>query len=140
MNLTPEEIEALEADRLEVKRRYDREWKAALGPGVHAAQSKESRDEALKDQRYKCTVCDLTFPNNAKLLAHQDLPIHIRKAAGLPKPLNGRGGSQNAISKKKHWCELYQHAAASAARLEIHLKGPRHAKKLRDLASSSKLD
>lgn len=139
MNLTPEEIEALDANRLEVKRPYDREWKAALGPGVHAARSKETKEKALKDQRHKFTICDLTFRSNAWLLGHQNLHIHIRKAAGIVKTPKGRGGSQLAITRKKHWCETCKHAAASAARLETHLKGPRHAKKLRDLAASSKL-
>jgi hypothetical protein len=140
MNLTPEELKSLEADRLEVKRAYDRAWKAALGPGVHAARSKETREKALEEQKYKCTVCGLTFPNNARLLEHQNSHIYIRKAAGAGRQTNGRGGSQHAIAKKKHWCSLCQHGAPSAKRLVTHLKGPRHAKKLRDLASSSKLD
>jgi hypothetical protein len=139
MNLTPEETEALDADRLEVKRACGRQYKAALGPGVHAAQSKAFRHKTLEEQRYKCTVCNLTFPNNAKLVEHQETSIHIRKAAGTGRQTNGRGGSQNAIKQKKHYCEICKHAAPTAKRLETHLKGNRHAKKLKVLASSSKL-
>jgi hypothetical protein len=134
--LIREEINRLDSERKLLK---GRQYCTNKGPGVHAAQSKASRDNALENQRYKCTVCDLTFPNEAKLLAHQELAIHIRKAAVTGRQTNGRGGGQNAISKKKHWCEICQHAVPSAARLSTHLKGPRHAKKLRDLAASSKL-
>lgn len=136
-DLTPEEIDRLDLERRQEKNRMHI---ANKGEGVHAANTKQYGDKALEEQRYKCTVCDLTFRSKAKLLQHEARPIHIQKAAGIPPPVRGRGGSQNARRTKKHWCEICQHAAASAKRLETHLKGARHAKKLRDLELAAKLD
>lgn len=134
---TPEEINRVAAERKAVKSRL---YIANKGPGVHKANTKAYGEKALEEKRYQCTVCDLTFRSNARLLLHLNAPIHIRKAAGISNRKTTRGGSQIAVAKKKYWCETCQHAAATAERLETHLKGPRHAKKLRDLASSSKLD
>jgi len=134
---TPDEINAAAAERKIVK---SRQYIANKGPGVHAANTKAYGDRVLEEQKYKCDVCIRTFPNNAKLLYHQQTSLHIRKAAGIVSRPAGRGGSQHATVNKKYFCETCQHAASTAARLEIHLKGPRHAKKLRVLASSSKLD
>jgi 5-methylcytosine-specific restriction endonuclease McrA len=126
---TPEEINRVDSERKLVKR--------VKAGGV----SKRYGDKAEEEQRYKCTVCDLTFRSKAALLDHEKRPIHIRKAAGIPKVLARRGRQRNsAVTNKKFWCEPCKHAAPTAAKLETHLKGPRHAKKLRDLASSSKLD
>jgi hypothetical protein len=132
--LTPEEINAADLERKKAK---NRQYIANKGEGVHAARTKAYGDQALEKQTFKCTVCDLTFRSNAKLLTHQARPIHINKAAGITKQPKGRGGSQNAITKRKHYCEPCDHAAASAKRLETHLNGPRHAKRLKTLASSS---
>lgn len=137
-NATREEINRVDSERKRVK---SRQYIANKGPGVHAANTKAYGEKALEEQIYKCTVCDLTFRSHARLLEHQKAPLHIRKASGNFNPRTaGRGGSQIAVKNKKHWCETCKHAASTAARLEIHLKGPRHAKKLRVLASSSSLD
>jgi len=134
---TPDEINAAAAERKIVK---SRQYVSNKGPGVHAANTKAYGEKALKEQRYKCDVCVLSFRTNARLLEHQKAPLHIRKAAGIITRPAGRGGSQLATTNKKYFCETCQHAASTAARLETHLKGPRHAKRLRDLASSSELD
>lgn len=135
-DLDPEEINRIAAERKLVKGRF---YSANKGPGVHKANMKAYGEKALEEQRYKCTVCDLSFRTNARLLSYMETPIHIRKAAGISNRQKTGGGSQINIAKKKHWCGTCQHAAATAQRLETHLKGPRHAKKLRDLAASSKL-
>lgn len=135
---TPEEIDRVDSERKRVKSRF---YIANKGPGVHAANTKKYGDKALEEQRYDCTVCELSLRSNAKLLEHQKRPIHIRKEAGIIKTPAGRGGSQIAVASKKFWCEPCQHAAACASRLQTHLKGPRHAKKLSYLGlSSAKLD
>lgn len=134
---TPEEINRVAAER---KLEKGRLYSANRGPGVHKANTKAYGEKVLEEQRHKCTVCDLTFRRNSQLLEHLNRPIHIRKAAGISnRKTTSRGGTDYAIAKKKHWCETCQHAAPNAQSLETHLKGPRHAKKLRDLASSSRL-
>lgn len=135
--IDPAEFDRLEAERKKLK---NRQYIANKGEGVHAANTKKYGEQALEEQRYKCTVCDLTFRSNAKLVEHQGLPIHINKAAGQGRSTKGRGGSQLAVKNKKFWCETCKHAASTEKRLAVHLKGPGHAKKLRTLASSSKLD
>lgn len=134
---TPEEINALAEERRVNKQAF---YIANKGPGVHAANTKAYGEKALEEQRYHCDVCDLTFRSNAKLLEHQERQIHKDKAAGLVKKPQGRGGTQLAITKKKFWCEVCQHAASTAARLAIHLNGVRHKKKLRDIAAAQKLE
>jgi len=124
-----EEINRLD---LEKKQQQNRQYILNKGPGVHAANTKKYGDKALADQRYVCTICDLIFRSNAKLLEHQKRPLHIAKATKNPR--SRRRKNMN------HWCGICKHAASTADRLQIHLKGPRHAKKLRTLALSSKLD
>lgn len=131
---TPEEIDRVDSERKRVK---SRQYIANKGPGVHAANTKSYGEKALEEQRYECTVCELAFRSNAKLLQHQKRPIHIRKEAGTIKTPAGRGGSQRAVASKRFWCEPCQHATTYASRLETHLKGPRHAKKLAYLGLSS---
>ncbi|KAM5373789.1 hypothetical protein ACJZ2D_006859 [Fusarium nematophilum] len=98
-----EEINRLDLERKKAK---NRQCIANKGEGVHAARSKAYRVQALDDQRFKCTVCNLTFACNAKLLAHQKTSTHIRKATGTPPPLRGRGGSQINTLTRKYWCGL----------------------------------
>ena len=136
-SLDPEEIDRLNLER---KQTRNRQYIANKGEGVHAANTKAYGDRALETQTFKCTVCDLTFRSKAKLVEHEGRQIHIDKVDKIGPLLRGRGGSQNAIRKKKHWCEICKHAAASAKRLETHLNGPRHAKKLRDIALAAKVD
>ena len=123
---SPEDINRVAAERKRVKNRL---YTANKGP-KHKAYTKAYGEKALAEQRYKCTVCNLSFRSNALLLKHLKTPIHNRKAAGIP----------NRPKTMSFWCEACQHAAPSAKRLDTHLKGPRHAKKLKDLASSSKLE
>ncbi|KFY63062.1 hypothetical protein V496_04224 [Pseudogymnoascus sp. VKM F-4515 (FW-2607)] len=133
-NATPEEIDLAYSER---KKLQSRMYIANKGPGVHAANTKKYGDKALEEQSFECTVCKLSFRSDAKRKEHEERPIHIRKAAGIVKVPAGRGGSQLATTNRKYWCETCQHAASTSTRLEIHLKGPRHAKKLRYLALSS---
>ncbi|TVY90318.1 ATP-dependent RNA helicase [Lachnellula willkommii] len=138
---TPEEINRLAAER---KLASTARREANRKPGAKAITTKAVADKNLAEQRFKCVPCDQTFTSQAKLSAHLLIPRHIKKvheqATGIVKPLKGKGGSQRAVANKTHWCELRKHATYSTTRLEIHLKGRPHAKKLRDLASSSKLD
>lgn len=67
-NATPEEIGNVDSERKRVKNRY---YIANKGPGVHAANTRRYGDKALEEQRYECTVCELTFRSNAKLLQHE---------------------------------------------------------------------
>ena len=123
---SPEDINRVAAERKIVKNRL---YTANRGP-KHKANTKVYGEKALAEQRYKCTVCDLSFRSNGKLQSHLKTPIHARKAAGIP----------DRSRTMSFWCETCQYAAPSAKRLDTHLKGPRHAKKLKYLASSSKLE
>lgn len=127
---TPEEIDNADVER---KKLYNRLTIARKGEGVHAAQAKAFRDQAYAKQTYKCDVCVLTFPNNAKLLEHEQTGPHNRKIANVVHVPKGHGGSQLAVLRKKHYCAICDHAASTKARLAIHKKGIRHAKKLRVL-------
>lgn len=121
----PEEINRIAAER---KAAQSRMYIANKGPGVHKANTKKYGEKAFEEQRFKCTVCEIAFRNNARLQMHLKTRLHTGKAAGITKP------------RTKHYCETCDHSAATAQRLEVHLNGPRHAKKLNFLASSSKLD
>ncbi|TVY21144.1 ATP-dependent RNA helicase ded1 [Lachnellula arida] len=121
---TPEEINRLAAER---KLASTARREANRKPGAKAITTKAVADKNLAEQRFKCVPCDQTFTSQAKLSAHLLIPRHIKKvheqATGIVKPLKGKGGSQRAVANKTHWCELCKHAACSATRLEIHLKG-----------------
>ena len=134
VDLDPDEINKRDLERRQAQ---NRQYIANKGEGVHAANTKAYGNKALEEQRYKCTICDLTFRSNAKLLEHQERPAHLNKAVGIVRRTNGRGGSQNAVKNKKYWCETCQHAASTAKRLQIHLKARRHAKKLMDIELSA---
>ncbi|EPE32906.1 C2H2 and C2HC zinc finger [Glarea lozoyensis ATCC 20868] len=136
---TPEQREAYNAQDAERHTALQTKYTLAKGPGVHAAWAKRSRDRALEAQTYKCTLCDLTFPNEAKRIRHLDGSAHKKKVAGIGRQTNGRGGGQTAIRNKTFWCELCQHAASSQKRLERHLNARPHAKKIRDREASAKL-
>jgi hypothetical protein len=137
----PEEVNRLAAER---KLASTARREANRKPGAKALTTKAGREKNLAEQKFRCDVCDQTFPYKATLLNHLLLPRHIKKAQekanGVVKPLKGKGGHQRAVANKTHWCEPCKHAAGSAKRLQDHLKGRPHAKKLRILASSSKLD
>jgi hypothetical protein len=138
---TPEEINRLAAER---KLASTARREANRKPGAKALTTKAGAEKNLAEQKFRCDVCDQTFRYEATLLDHLLIPRHIKKvqekATGIVKPPKGRGGSQRAVANKTHWCELCKYAACSAKRLQIHLNGAPHAKKLRGLASSSKLD
>ncbi len=61
-NDTPEEINCVDTKRKRVK---SRQYIANKGPEVHAARSKVYREKALEEQRFKWSVCDLSFRCNA---------------------------------------------------------------------------
>lgn len=66
-----------------------------------AVLSQTSRDQALEEHRYKCNLCVLTFPNLAKLKAHEAGVPHRNKLRDTPKVPKGRGGSQcHTLSKR----------------------------------------
>ncbi len=130
-NLTPEEFDALALER---KKEKNRQHIARKGEEVHRANSKAYGDKALAEERFMCDVCVIAFRSNAKLQYHLETAECIRKHRGDTKVLKGRGGSQCNIAKKKFSCAPCKHNAPSAKRLETHLNGPRHAKKLRLLA------
>lgn len=97
-NFTAEQINQMDLARKKAKNRM---YIANKGPGVHAANSKATRDAALDAQRYKCDPCVLTFPNDAKLKAHLGSKRHADKIAGKGRTTNGRGGGQRAIEARR---------------------------------------
>lgn len=135
---TPEEINRLAAERkaASVARR-----EANRVPGAKALTTKACAEKHLENQDFKCDVCIQTFDCDAKLSTHLLTPLHLKKvqekATGVRKVLKGSGGSQRAVANKTYWCEPCQHAACSAHRLETHLNGKPHAKKLRVLAAAT---
>lgn len=124
---TPEETSETGDERRKSKQAL---YIANKGPGVHAANTKAYGIVALEEQRYRCETRDISCRSSAKLLEHRATQSRQNKAAGVGRRTAGRGGSQLAVANKKHWCEVSQHAAPSAATLATHLAGPRHAGKL----------
>lgn len=107
-NATPEEINRVDAERKLVK---GRQYSANKGPGVHAAQTKAYGEKALEEQRYKCTVCDLSFRSNAKLLEHQKLPSERPLELPIAKQ---PAAVLNTLSRRRSIC-------AKPANMLLHL-------------------
>lgn len=116
--MTSEEVAQL---ALEYKQAKSRQYIANRGEGVHAANAAAARKKALDEITFYCGPCVLSFPNQQKLDDHLESSTHFHQINGTKK----------VYVNKKHWCGICEHSAASADRLVTHLKGPRHAKKVR---------
>jgi hypothetical protein len=78
-NMPADEINRIDAERKIVKQRL---YVANTGPGVYAANKRAYGQPPppppREEQRYKYTVCNLTFRSNGKLLEHEKRPILLR--------------------------------------------------------------
>lgn len=100
--------------------------KSDLYKPAKAANTKAYGDRVLEEQKFECKPCGLTFRSNAKKLLHQSTNIHKRKVAGIVTVPKGR-------PTKSFYCDTCKWKAPCSKRLAIHMAGPRHAKKLRNL-------
>lgn len=149
-NLTPEQIEAAEKTRLEAARAYQATYyqdKKKLNPEgwLAARRASESKyKNKVKDSgQIGCDSCNITFQSKKDQMLHEATPKHIANATGVAKatawPTTQARHNAN-VQSKRYYCSTCNHAFVPQQKLDQHMNGKKHARKLartRPIAASS---
>lgn len=124
-SLSPEELEAAEAARLEQNRKRNKDWYEAdkiKNPGkaqeawrISEAKKRpklqQERDEAVQNKTFFCELCDHAFGSQRLLDRHLQSPTHQNRTA--PRPASW-------------YCEHCEKEFRFESGLKEHLRSPQH--------------
>lgn len=112
-----------------------------VNPRKDNAKAWTANKKAAK--QYHCDICNVSCVTQGMLDNHLDTKSHKARAAGIPMKNSSGKAKRTARSKnkskdkKRHYCKACDYAANSPLALDRHRKGPRHLKKVADLAVAS---
>jgi hypothetical protein len=139
-NLTPEQIDAAEKTRLESSRiyqaKYYQEKKKENPDGWLAARriSEMNYKNKIKDSgAIQCEACNTTFESLKDKTRHEATAKHISNTTTATKTttLTSTQARHNEnVLSKRYYCSTCHHAFVTQQKLDLHMNGKKHARKL----------
>ena len=139
-NLTPEQIDAAEKSRMESSRAYQathyQEKKKENPDGWMAARrvSEIRYKNTVKDSgEIPCDACNVTFESKEDKMRHEATAKHIADTAPATKTttlIATQARHNGNVASKRYYCSTCRHVFVTQQKLDQHMNGKKHARKL----------
>ncbi|PSK57909.1 Pyruvate carboxylase [Elsinoe australis] len=136
--LSPEELDGLEASRLQHRASYSKVWGAAHRDLLNAAIARtQQKNRDLK--RWYCDTCDVSSASEQNHVLHMASKHHKDKVAGTSKPTtkHDKWRASN-LAAKKFTCSTCGKVFMTKQAKTNHLTTKRHLKQVASLAAVAK--
>lgn len=139
-SLTPEQIDAAEKTRLELSRAYQAKYyleKKKENPdgwlAARRASAKKYQNKVKDSGVIKCEACNTTFQSRKDKRRHEATAKHIANTTTATKimALTSTQVRHNAnVLSRRYYCSTCHHAFVTQQKLDQHMNGKNHARKL----------